>query len=87
MKPIAPNGPHHPLSDLILRRPRSPKSGLPDFGNVKVSKSATADFDARPSRRMAAGTTSLVAVLRDARESALLRTRLMDEIARNTLCR
>jgi len=40
---------------------------------------------ARPSRRMAAGTTSLVAVLRDARilrqelRSALLRTRLMDE--------
>jgi hypothetical protein len=30
-----------------------------------------------PSRRMAAGTISLVAVLRDARRSALLRTRLM----------
>jgi hypothetical protein len=35
---------------------------------------------ARPSRRMAAGTISLVAVLRDARKSALLRTRLMDDI-------
>ncbi len=35
---------------------------------------------ARPSRRMAAGTISLVAVLRDARNSALLRTRLMDDI-------
>src|SRR5216684_1908485 len=31
---------------------------------------------ARPSRRMATGTISLVAVLRDARKSALLRTRL-----------
>jgi hypothetical protein len=30
-----------------------------------------------PSRRMAAGTLSLVAVLRDARKSALLRTRLI----------
>jgi hypothetical protein len=30
-----------------------------------------------PSRRMAAGSVSLVAVLRDARKSALLRTRLM----------
>jgi hypothetical protein len=35
---------------------------------------------ARPSRRMAAGTMSLVAVLRDARKSALLRTRLMGDI-------
>jgi hypothetical protein len=33
---------------------------------------------ARPSRRMAAGTFSLVAVLRDARKSALLRTRLIE---------
>ena len=33
-----------------------------------------------PSRRMAAGTISLVAVLRDARKSALLRTRLMADI-------
>src|SRR6202171_4495627 len=31
-----------------------------------------------PSRRMAAGSLSLVAVLRDARKSALLRTRLTD---------
>jgi hypothetical protein len=31
-----------------------------------------------PSRRMAAGSVSLVAVLRDARKSALLRTRLID---------
>jgi hypothetical protein len=31
-----------------------------------------------PSRRMAAGWVSLVAVLRDARKSALLRTRLID---------
>jgi len=29
---------------------RAPKSGLPDFGNQKVSKSATADFDARVSK-------------------------------------
>jgi len=29
---------------------------------------------------MAAGTVSLVAVLRDARKSALLRTRLMDDV-------
>src|SRR6266436_8286182 len=36
---------------------------------------------ARPSRRMAAGTISPVAVLRDARKSALLRTRLMDDQA------
>jgi hypothetical protein len=35
---------------------------------------------ARPSRRMAAGMISLVAVLRDARKSALLRTRLIDDI-------
>src|SRR5258708_6437381 len=42
---------------------------------------------ARPSRRMAAGTISLVAVLRDARKSALLRTRLMDEIGRNPACK
>ena len=32
------------------------------------------------SRRMATGTASLVAVLRDARKSALLRTRLIDHI-------
>jgi hypothetical protein len=31
-----------------------------------------------PSRRMAAGSALLVAVLRDARKSALLRTRLID---------
>ena len=31
-----------------------------------------------PSRRMAAGSVSRVAVLRDARKSALLRTRLID---------
>jgi hypothetical protein len=31
-----------------------------------------------PSRRMPAGSVSLVAVLRDARKSALLRTRLID---------
>jgi hypothetical protein len=31
-----------------------------------------------PSRRMAAGTTSLAVVLRDARKSALLRTRLIE---------
>jgi hypothetical protein len=31
-----------------------------------------------PSRRMAAGSVLLVAVLRDARKSALLRTRLID---------
>jgi hypothetical protein len=35
----------------LLFRPhpeqRAPKSGLPDFGKDKVSKSATADFDAR----------------------------------------
>src|SRR5882672_9390909 len=35
---------------------------------------------ARPSRRMAAGAISPVAVLRDARKCALLRTRLMDDI-------
>src|SRR5258708_9664687 len=35
---------------------------------------------ARPSRRMAAGTISPVAVLRDARKNALLRTRLVDDI-------
>src|SRR6266446_7307917 len=28
----------------------APKSGLPDFGNQKVSKSATADFDAGASK-------------------------------------
>jgi hypothetical protein len=31
-----------------------------------------------PSRRMAVGSVSLLAVLRDARKSALLRTRLID---------
>jgi len=35
---------------------------------------------ARSSRRMAAGTISLVAVLRDARKGALLRTRLRDDV-------
>jgi len=35
---------------------------------------------ARPSRRMAAGTISPVAVFRNARRSALLRMRLMDDI-------
>jgi hypothetical protein len=35
---------------------------------------------ARPSRRMAAGHDLACAVLRDARKSALLRTRLNDEI-------
>src|SRR5258707_13365231 len=35
---------------------------------------------ARPSRRMAAGTASPAAVLPDARKSALLRTRLMDDV-------
>src|SRR5713101_8171689 len=38
----------------IIHQPRpeerAPKSGLPDFGNQKVSKSATADFDARVSK-------------------------------------
>jgi len=29
---------------------RAPKPGLPDFGNLKVSKSAAADFDARVSK-------------------------------------
>jgi hypothetical protein len=33
-----------------------------------------------PSRRMAAGSVSFVAVLRDARKSALLRTRLLDAL-------
>jgi hypothetical protein len=37
---------------------------------------------ARPSRRMAAGAVSPVVVLRDARKSALLRTRLTDDIDR-----
>jgi hypothetical protein len=36
-----------------------------------------------PSRRMDTGTTSPVAVLRDARKSALLRTRLIDDINMN----
>jgi hypothetical protein len=40
------------------------------------------DLDLRrreaPSRRMAVGSVSFVAVLRDARKSALLRTRLID---------
>ena len=35
---------------------------------------------ARPSRRMATGAVSPVAVLRDARKSALLRTRVRDDI-------
>src|SRR5258706_7401329 len=34
----------------IQSEERAPKSGLPDFGNLKVSKSATADFDARVSK-------------------------------------
>jgi hypothetical protein len=33
-----------------------------------------------PSRRMAAGSVSLVAVLRDARKSALLRTRSIEAV-------
>src|SRR5260370_35453946 len=62
----------HP-SDLILRRPPT-EVGLARLRQREVSKSATADFDGRPSRRMAAGTISPVAVLRDARKSALLST-------------
>jgi len=38
----------------VIRQPRreepAPKSGLLDFGNLKVSKSATADFDAGVSK-------------------------------------
>jgi hypothetical protein len=33
-----------------LAATRPPKLGLPDFGNLKVSKSATADFDGRNTR-------------------------------------
>jgi hypothetical protein len=79
MKPIISNnriqtlGPHPEEAALT-------ELGLARLRQLKVSKSATADFDARPSRRMATGTISLAAVLRDARKSALLRTRLIDDI-------
>src|SRR5712691_7571533 len=69
MKPITSNGRNQTLG------PHPEEAAL-----LSLSK------DARPSRRMAAGTISPVAVLRDARilrqglRSALLRTRLMDEI-------
>src|SRR5260370_17857107 len=58
MKLIGLHGPH-------LRRPPT-EVGLARLRQPKVSKSATADFDGRPSRRMATGTASPVAVLRDA---------------------
>jgi hypothetical protein len=40
--------------------------GLARLRQLKVSKSATADFDARPSRRMAARAAVPTAILRDA---------------------
>jgi hypothetical protein len=43
-----------------------------------ILRSSARRFARRASRRMAAGSVSLVAVLRDARNSALLRTRLID---------
>src|SRR5260370_40343773 len=58
MKLIGLHGPH-------LRRPPT-EVGLARLRQPKVSKSATADFDGRPSRRMATGRASPVAVLRDA---------------------
>jgi hypothetical protein len=41
-----------PSSWLDRPRPeeRAPKSGLPDFGTLMVSKSATVDFDSRVSK-------------------------------------
>jgi hypothetical protein len=51
-----------------------------DRGHTVRPHPEEAALFARPSRRMAAGTLSLAAVLRDARKSALLRTRLMDDI-------
>src|SRR5260370_7872274 len=53
------------LKALILRRPPT-EIGLARLRQPKASKSATADFDWRPSRRMAAGTAEHVAILRDA---------------------
>src|SRR6266436_10044654 len=53
------------MKALILRRPPT-EVGLARLRQPKVSKSATADFDRRPSRRMATGTAEPRAILRDA---------------------
>jgi len=59
-------------TDLILRRRTI--SGLPEIGTSSTQVGLQPTCGA-PSRRMAAGSVSLVAVLRDARKCALLRTR------------
>jgi hypothetical protein len=51
---------------------------LPDFGNLKVSKSATADFDARVSKDgRLRGRRLLPSFETAAQEGGLLRMRLM----------
>jgi hypothetical protein len=61
------------LTDLILRRRTD--LGFTRDRHIKYASRLQPTCGA-PSRRMAAGSVSLVAVLRDARKSALLRTRL-----------
>jgi len=50
--PTLPSDKTKPRQSSRTPRPeeRAPKSGLPDFGTIKVSKSAPADFDARVSK-------------------------------------
>jgi len=62
-------------TDLILRRRTD--LGFTRDRHIKCASRLQPTCGA-PSRRMAAGSVSLVAVLRDARNSALLRTRLID---------
>jgi hypothetical protein len=61
-------------TDLLLRRRTD--LGFTRDRHIKYASRLQPTCGA-PSRRMAAGSVSLVAVLRDARKSALLRTRLM----------
>jgi hypothetical protein len=62
-------------TDLILRRRTD--LGFTRDRHIKYASRLKPTCGA-PSRRMAAGSVSLVAVLRDARKSALFRTRLID---------
>src|SRR5260370_40777725 len=55
-----------PYTTLFRSRRPPTEVGLARLRHPKVSKSATADFDRRPSRRMATGTAEHMAILRDA---------------------
>src|SRR5260370_10045914 len=75
---IVSHGPHP--EEAAHRSRACPTSATLKCRNRQQPISMRGRPDALEGRRMAAGTISLAAVLRDARKSALLRTRLMDQI-------